>query len=148
PSMPNTSHGLPYPNPTDPVAQGAAAIQALASAADTRLMGYGTALPATPVDGQEFILVDSLTNPAYQWRLRYNAGSSSSFKWEFVGGTPIYGIATTNDAAGAGWVQLFPAFGLTRAGEYLCTATVNIIATGPAATVATIGVAAATAAQP
>src|SRR5262249_55353788 len=58
------------------------------------------------------------------------------------------GIATTNDAAGAGWVQLFPAFGLTRAGEYLCTATVNIIATGPAATVATIGVAAATAAQP
>jgi hypothetical protein len=34
-----TPHGLPYPAPTDPVAQGAAAIQALATAVDARL-GY------------------------------------------------------------------------------------------------------------
>jgi hypothetical protein len=34
--MPNTARGLPYPVPTDPVAQGAAAIQALAAALDAR----------------------------------------------------------------------------------------------------------------
>jgi hypothetical protein len=32
--MPNTPHGYPYPLPTDPVAEGAAAIQALAEAVD------------------------------------------------------------------------------------------------------------------
>ena len=35
--MPNTTKGLPYPNATDPVAQGAAAIQALAVAVDAKL---------------------------------------------------------------------------------------------------------------
>ena len=42
---------------------------------------YGTTLPASPVDGQEAILVDSVTNPTYQWRFRYNAGSTSAYKW-------------------------------------------------------------------
>jgi hypothetical protein len=28
----------------------------------------GTNLPGSPVDGQEFILVDSVTAPTYQWR--------------------------------------------------------------------------------
>ena len=37
--MPNTTHGLPYPSPTDPVAGGAAAIQALAEAVDTKGLG-------------------------------------------------------------------------------------------------------------
>lgn len=36
-----TPAGLPYPAPTDPVAQGAANIQALAEAVDTRLPGAG-----------------------------------------------------------------------------------------------------------
>jgi hypothetical protein len=37
--MPGTTpHGLPYPLPTEPVAEGAAAIRALAEAADTRSM--------------------------------------------------------------------------------------------------------------
>jgi len=35
---------------------------------------YGTSLPTAPVDGQEAVLVDSVTNPTYQWRFRYNAG--------------------------------------------------------------------------
>jgi len=35
--MPNTTHGLPYPSSSDPVAQGAAAIQALAQALDGKL---------------------------------------------------------------------------------------------------------------
>ena len=48
---------------------------------------YGTTLPVTPFDGQEHILVDSITNPTYQWRFRYNAGSSSAYKWEYIGGS-------------------------------------------------------------
>jgi hypothetical protein len=41
----------------------------------------------TPYDGQEIILTDSLTAPTYDWRFRYNAGSGSAYKWEFIGGT-------------------------------------------------------------
>jgi hypothetical protein len=53
------------------------------------LVSYGTTLPASPFDGQEAVLVDSVSNPTYQWRFRYNAGSTSAYKWEFVGGAPI-----------------------------------------------------------
>jgi len=35
--MGTTVHGLPYPEPTDPVAAGAAAIRSLAEAVDPRL---------------------------------------------------------------------------------------------------------------
>ena len=49
--------------------------------------GYGTNLPASPANGDEFILVDSLTAATFQWRLRYNA-SAGAYKWEFVGGAP------------------------------------------------------------
>lgn len=49
-----------------------------------------TALPENPFDGQEVILVDSLTNPTYQWRMRYNTGSTQpqGRKWAYVGGLP------------------------------------------------------------
>lgn len=85
-------------------------------------VGYGTSLPASPVDGQEFVLVDSLTNPTYQWRFRYNAGSSSAYKWEFVGGTPAYkgppsaGFSTTSTSYVSLTANQFTA---PRPGEYL-----------------------------
>lgn len=50
---------------------------------------YGTSLPGSPADGQEYVLVDNATTPTYQWRMRYNAGSSNPDKWEFVGGSPL-----------------------------------------------------------
>jgi hypothetical protein len=53
---------------------------------------YGTTLPASPVNGQEAILVDSVTAPTYQWRFRYNASSSSIYKWEYVGGTDYFAV--------------------------------------------------------
>src|SRR5215475_427042 len=52
-------------------------------------VAYGTTLPASPVDGIQAILVDSTTNPSYQWHFRYNVGSSSTYKWEYVGGAPL-----------------------------------------------------------
>lgn len=46
---------------------------------------YETALPSSPVDGQEIYYAASATNGVI-WHLRYRSGSSSSYKWECVGG--------------------------------------------------------------
>lgn len=46
----------------------------------------GTSLPANPVDGQEFTLVDSMSAPTYSWKLRYVSAKASN-KWVFVGGS-------------------------------------------------------------
>jgi len=84
---------------------------------------YATTLPASPVDGQEAILVDSVTNPTYQWRFRWNAGSSSAYKWEFVGGSPASNEITTAEtlATTGGYADLAtvgPRIFVPRAGDY------------------------------
>jgi hypothetical protein len=96
---------------------------------------YGTSLPASPVDGQEFTLVDSITNPTYQWRFRYNAGSSSAYKWEFVGGPPLrVEIAASEPISfttGA-WVNCTtpgPDIVVPRSGDYIADARVLLSAT-------------------
>lgn len=48
------------------------------------IVTYGVAFPASPVDGQEHILVDSITLPTWEMRFRYNAGSTATIKWEPV----------------------------------------------------------------
>src|SRR4051794_18254355 len=58
--------------------------------------GIGTSLPASPVDGQPYTLVDSTSAPTYAWRIRYVSAAS---KWLFVGGSPL--VAYTAAAAGA-----------------------------------------------
>jgi hypothetical protein len=58
-----------------------------------RAASYGTSLPAVPADGDEHILVDSLTLPNYAWRFRYNAGSFSIYKWDFIGGGAAWATA-------------------------------------------------------
>jgi hypothetical protein len=103
---------------------GGAAVWSTIAAADLppqAVPGYGTTLPASPTDGQEFVLVDSATTPTYKWRFRYNAGSTATYKWEFVGGHPALlagGSLTTNSAtpivlAGS------PKFTVPRNGEYM-----------------------------
>lgn len=86
---------------------------------------YGTTLPASPVDGQEAILVDSLTNPSYQWRFRYNAGSSSAYKWEFIGGAPWSATVAASETTGSGipadLTTVGPSLALPRAGDYIFT---------------------------
>jgi len=67
---------------------------------------YGTSLPASPVDGQEAILVDSLTAPTYSWRFRYVASITDAYKWVCVGGT--HGVVAisniVNSTGGSIWV--------------------------------------------
>jgi hypothetical protein len=83
---------------------------------------YGTSLPATPADGQEAILVDSMTAPTYQWHFRYNAGASGAYKWEFLGGASFtHNIATNETSTATGWFNLAtagPRFTVPRAGIY------------------------------
>lgn len=90
----------------------------------TQGIGYGTSLPVSPVNGEEYILVDSTTNPLYQWRFRWNAGSSRAHKWEFVGGIPllIYPASYTPPAVNDYIIDTAAGATITvpRAGDYLC----------------------------
>jgi hypothetical protein len=109
-----------YPSDVAKVLKGDGTWGTIAAAATT---GYGTALPGSPTDGREYILVDSLTAPTYQWHFRYNAGATGPYKWEYIGGTPAYSAVATSEAVGtaSAWVNLAtqgPLFTLPRAGDY------------------------------
>jgi hypothetical protein len=102
---------------------------------------YGTTLPGSPLDGQEFTLVDSTTAATYQWKFRYNAGSSSSLKWECVGGVPFQNRVDTQENTASGtYVALTtvgPTFTAPRSGDYLVDFGFQAIAVaaGPANTI-------------
>lgn len=91
---------------------------------------YGTSLPGSPVDGQEAVLVDSTANPSYQWRFRYNAGSSSAYKWEFVGGASAASYVATDESCSSGvdvdLATVGPSLTLPRGGDYLIGGSVGI----------------------
>jgi len=88
---------------------------------------YGTTLPANPFDGQEAVLVDSVTAPTYTWRFRYNAKSTSAYKWEYVGGSEsLTRVDTQESTTVTGqWLDLAtigPRFVVQRAGDYFAQA--------------------------
>lgn len=47
-----------------------------------------TSLPSSPYNGQIIYYQADATNGII-WQLRYNSSSASSYKWEFIGGSPI-----------------------------------------------------------
>lgn len=47
-----------------------------------------TSLPSNAIDGQEVRYLADNTN-GIVWNFRYRAGSSSAYKWEFIGGPPL-----------------------------------------------------------
>lgn len=85
---------------------------------------YGTTLPATPLDKQEAILVDSITNPNYQWRFRYNAGSTNAAKWEFIGGSILASaggsLLLTPTMTAPAVIPAGPTLTVPRTGPYYC----------------------------
>lgn len=60
-----------------------------------------TALPASPVDGQEIYYVADATNGVV-WHLKYRTASASAYKWEFIGGTAILVRNDTTEAFAGG----------------------------------------------
>jgi hypothetical protein len=94
----------------------------MAGTAPDAAVGYGTSLPASPLNGQEYILVDSLTAPTFSWRFRFNANATGTYKWDFIGGAPIVReVATAETTTSTTYVALAtpgPSIALPRAGVY------------------------------
>jgi hypothetical protein len=82
---------------------------------------YGATPPASPQDGDEWVLPADTTN-GVMWKFRYRAGSASAYKWEFVGGASLRhlvpGVETSPGTAG--WSDLATINRVTapRAGDY------------------------------
>jgi len=97
---------------------------------------FVTSLPVSATDGQEIYYQADATNGII-WHLRYNAGSASSFKWEFVGGAPFVSAsqtATSTTGTGASYSPTLNdgtgVVGVTvpLAGDYVASAHVSAFA--------------------
>jgi hypothetical protein len=81
-----------------------------------------TSLPASPVDGQEIRYLADAANGVI-WTLRYRAGSSSAYKWEFVGGSPLIASLAAGSPAfsSTSWAYVgsAPSIAIPLAGDYL-----------------------------
>ncbi len=50
-----------------------------------------TSLPGSPTDGQEvYLQTSAMATAQLIWHLRYRAAAAGSYKWEVLGGAPIY----------------------------------------------------------
>lgn len=75
----------------------------------------------TPLDGDEVYLVADATNGVI-WHLRYNAGGST-YKWEMLGGAPLYAEIQTSELGVGGSVYADiatagPSITAPRAGQF------------------------------
>ena len=61
-------------------------------------------IPSNPINGQLWLYRNA--SPAYTWMFRYNASSSSAYKWEFIGGAHASSHDTTSQTItlGTGYV--------------------------------------------
>lgn len=80
-----------------------------------------TSLPSSPIDGQEIIYVADATKGVL-WHLKYNLGSASAYKWEFIGGSSLDAFVQTSEATtSTSYVDLAtvgPSVTLALAGDY------------------------------
>lgn len=103
----------------------------------------GSLPPASPSDGDLWLLPADTTN-GVDWLFRYNAGSASTYKWEFIGGSPISAnfdgaegiVAVINSWTDATTVG--PSITVPRAGDYAIAFTMQCY--HPAAAQANAGV--------
>jgi hypothetical protein len=92
-------------------------VRAAAASAGTKFTRSATP-PASPTDGDYWLLPTSSGAP---WMFVYDAGSASTYKWEFVGGPPLYAslAGSTAITPGGGWLDLDgPRITAPRAGDY------------------------------
>lgn len=83
----------------------------------------------TPVDGDECYFIADATNGVI-WHLRYNAGSSSAYKWEYLGGPPLISIVMNNETTNSATITDLPTPGpsitVPRAGDYFYEGKVGV----------------------
>lgn len=60
---------------------------------------FVSSLPSSAADGQEIYYQADGTNGVI-WHLRYRSGSSSSYKWEFIGGPPLTSASNETTTTG------------------------------------------------
>lgn len=83
---------------------------------------YVTALPSAPYDGQEVHYAADATNGII-WHLRYRSASSSSYKWEYVGGpalsSEVSAGESTTSTTFAALATAGPSVTVPLAGDYV-----------------------------
>lgn len=97
-------------------ANGVATLNAQTRIPSGQVMSYGASPPSTPIDGDLWAYPVSTG----VWMFRYNAGSGSAYKWEFMGGPDVFQIAElgTSSAVSTGWNTSTPTLTIPRAGDY------------------------------
>ncbi len=78
--------------------------------------------PGSPNNEDEWSMVADATNGVV-WQFKYRSASASAYKWEFVGGPPMFSDVETGESlASTTFVDLAtvgPAITVPRAGDYL-----------------------------
>jgi microcystin-dependent protein len=84
---------------------------------------FVSSLPVSPADGQEVYYLADATNGII-WHLRYRAAAPGSYKWEFVGGPPLFSAVDTDQVLGPtatayqDLATVGPSIALPLAGDY------------------------------
>lgn len=95
--------------------------------------GPDTALPSNPVDGQEFAYTADATNGVI-WRLKYRSASSSSYKWELVGGAGLFASSAAEVAVSSTtWGGTGPSVTVPLAGDYQVEVSAHFYTSGAVA---------------
>jgi len=136
---------LPYPVPADTI-DIPRDVKALADKLDTYRAISGpalvTSLPGSPVDGQEIYYQSSaMATDGVVWHLRYRTTSSSTYKWEFIGGAPLRAVAEadTSVSSTSAWTDPGtpgPDIVVPLMGDYDAEAQSNGYSNGVACTIA------------
>lgn len=124
-----TTHGFPFPEPTDPITDYPALAEDLAEFLDARsgvivdAAAFAVIAAGALVDGQEVVLVDSLAAPTWAWRLKYRAAIADAYKWVVVSkSNPMlaYTAATTGATTSTSYIDGTspPTLTVPRAGIY------------------------------
>lgn len=90
------------------------------AAPSSSTVSIGTSIPASPSDGDQYVLTDNTTTPTYAWLLQY---SSTASKWIFIGGSPATQFITTSETSSStGYTDLAtvgPSVTAPRSGTYM-----------------------------
>jgi hypothetical protein len=82
-------------------------------------------LPSSPVDGQEVYFQNAaMVTDGLIWHLRYRSAAPGSYKWEFIGGSPLYVVRQQRESTGTSqaWADIVPPgpeLTIPLAGDYM-----------------------------